>query len=179
MRSQTFLVLSLALAIASVQAFLPICPLGQSSALFISHNLPPLHRPTLKEIGQGNCDYDHIDECFRFNNKVEDSDNTMMEDVLAIISKYYDYHEVKFRNGDVLNQAGQNGGTAKLLSYAALYKLDKPTTLKLWGQHYRDVLADPKGDSHQNIRNFMVHGWEGIDFWDGIALMLKDEHRAL
>ena len=45
--------------------------------------------------------------------------------------------------------------------YAALADFDKETTLKLWGQYYREVLADPDGDSHQNIRNFMKYGWDG------------------
>jgi hypothetical protein len=49
-------------------------------------------------------------------------------------------------------------------------ELDKETTLKLWGQYYREVLNDPDGDSHQNIRNFMKTGWEGVPFENGIAL---------
>jgi hypothetical protein len=23
---------------------------------------------------------------------------------------------------------------------------------------------DPKGDAHQNIRNFIIYGWEGLKF---------------
>ena len=68
---------------------------------------------------------------------------------------------IEFKNGDIVNKPGENEGSAKLLSYAALSELDKDTTLKLWGQYYREVVADPDGDSHQNIRNFMKYGWEG------------------
>ncbi len=57
-----------------------------------------------------------------------------------------------------MNKQGENEGSAKVLSYAALSNLDKESTLKLWGQYYRDVLANPDGDDHQNIRNFMKYG---------------------
>jgi hypothetical protein len=52
--------------------------------------------------------------------------------------------------------------------------MDKDTTLKLFGQYYREVLADPDGDSHQNIRNFMKYGWDGVPFENGIALTRKN-----
>ena len=38
----------------------------------------------------------------------------------------------------------EQGIRHKVLSYAALVQLGKETTLKLWGQHYRDVLAAPE-----------------------------------
>ena len=45
---------------------------------------------------------------------------------------------------------------------------------QLWGQYYRDVLATPDKDDHQNIRNFMKYGWDGVDFsQNGIALTKK------
>ncbi|WP_188863865.1 HopJ type III effector protein, partial [Aliivibrio fischeri] len=38
-------------------------------------------------------------------------------------------------------------------------------TLACFGQYYRhDVLENPQGDDHQNIRNFMVTGWAGVQF---------------
>jgi HopJ type III effector protein. len=36
--------------------------------------------------------------------------------------------------------------------------------LALFGEFYRDVLATPEGDDHQNIRNFMKTGWAGVQF---------------
>lgn len=45
--------------------------------------------------------------------------------------------------------------------------------MQLWGQYYREVKDDPNGDSHQNIRNFMKYGWEGVPFENGIALTRK------
>lgn len=73
-----------------------------------------------------------------------------------------------------MNKQGENEGSAKVLSYAALSNLDKDNTLKLWGQYYRDVKASPDGDDHQNIRNFMKSGWDGVPFENGIALTRKN-----
>ena len=56
--------------------------------------------------------------------------------------------------------------------YLSIDYLFKKKT-KLWGQYYRDVLATPTKDDHQNIRNFMKYGWDGVDFANGIALTKK------
>lgn len=115
------------------------------------------------------------DDCELFNANVEmDADTLMMEDVIALIDTHYNNQLLEFRNGDMNNAADENEGSAKVLSYAALSQLDKDTTLKLWGQYYREVLKDPDGDSHQNIRNFMKTGWEGVPFENGIALTSKN-----
>ena len=47
-------------------------------------------------------------------------------------------------------------------------------TLQLFGRFYReDVLKNPSGDDHGNIRNFMKSGWDGVAFPDGLALKKK------
>lgn len=114
------------------------------------------------------------DDCEVFNANVEMSaDDLMFEDVIALIDTHYESQLLEFKNGDMLNQQGENEGSAKILSYAALSNMDKETTLKLWGQYYREVLADKDGTSHQNIRNFMKYGWDGVPFENGIALTKK------
>jgi hypothetical protein len=114
-------------------------------------------------------------ECEVFNANVEmGGDDLKFEDVIELIDTHYETQLLEFKNGDIVNKQGENEGSAKLLSYAALGNLDKATTLKLWGQYYRDVLADPSGSSHQNIRNFMKYGWEGVPFENGIALTRKN-----
>lgn len=118
--------------------------------------------------------------CKLFNkNLKENGDLVMFEDVMVLVDKYYSSCPIEFRNGDVVNKQGENGGSAKLLSYAALSNMDKETTLKLWGQHYRDVLNTPDGDNHGNIRNFMKYGWAGVPFENGIALTRKISGDAL
>jgi len=93
---------------------------------------------------------------------------------MELIDTHYEAGLIEFKNGDIVNKPGENEGSAKLLSYAALSGFDKDTTLKLWGQYYREVVADPDGDSHQNIRNFMKTGWDGVPFENGIALTKKN-----
>lgn len=113
-------------------------------------------------------------ECEVFNANVEmNADQLTFEEVMEIIDEHYESQLLEFKNGDIINKQGENEGSAKLLSYAALSCMDKETTMKLWGQYYREVLADPNGTSHQNIRNFMKYGWEGVPFENGIALTLK------
>lgn len=114
-------------------------------------------------------------ECEVFNANVEMSaDDLKFEEVIEIIDTHYETGLIEFKNGDIVNQPGENEGSAKVLSYAALSEMDKETTLKLWGQYYRDVLKNPDGDDHQNIRNFMKYGWEGVPFENGIALTRKN-----
>lgn len=113
-------------------------------------------------------------DCEVFNANVEMSaDELMFGEVIELIDTHYEYGLIQFKNGDIVNEQGENEGSAKLLSYAALSNMDKETTLKLWGQYYREVLANPTGTDHANIRNFMKYGWEGVPFENGIALTKK------
>jgi acyl-CoA thioesterase YciA len=87
------------------------------------------------------------------------------EDVMSVINDHYDYTPTSFRNGDVSNDAGTNEGSCKIFAFAQLHKLSKTATLALFGQFYReDVLGHPDATDHGNIRNFMTHGWPGIEF---------------
>ena len=94
-------------------------------------------------------------------------------DTLAIIDALYDFTPTAFSNGATRNEAGQNNGSCKLFSFAKLHTLTKAQTLACFGDYYRkDVLCTPDGTDHQNIRNFMKSGWEGIRF-EGEALKPK------
>jgi len=115
------------------------------------------------------------DACELFNANLEMSgDDITFEEVMELIDEHYESQLLEFANGDMVNQQGENEGSAKVLSYAALSDMDKETTLKLWGQYYRDVVASPEGTDHQNIRNFMKTGWDGVPFENGIALTRKN-----
>merc|ERR1719329_96482 len=112
--------------------------------------------------------------CQLFNANLEmGGDDLMFDEFITLCDEQYEAGLIEFKNGDVVNMPGENEGSAKVLSYAALADFDKDMTLKLWGQYYRDVLAKPDGDDHSNIRNFMKYGWEGVDFYNGIALTKK------
>ena len=92
------------------------------------------------------------------------------KDVIAFIHEHYDFTPTKFTNGNTVNEADQNNGSCKVFSFAKLNALSKEETLVLFGDFYRtDVLQNPEGNDHQNIRNFMEFGWDGISF-EGEAL---------
>ena len=94
-------------------------------------------------------------------------------ETMAVIEANYAYTETAFVNGEQKNEAGQNAGSCKLFAFALLQKLSTQQTLACFGSYYRDdVLANPTGDDHQNIRQFMIHGWQGISF-SAAALIAK------
>ena len=85
--------------------------------------------------------------------------------VMQVISQFYSYTPTGFSNGPLLNAAGSNEGSCKIFHFAQLHELTEFETLNLFGNFYRDdVLANPSGDDHGNIRNFMRTGWQGITF---------------
>ena len=91
-------------------------------------------------------------------------------DTIALIEQHYDYTPTAFRNGEVDNAAGQNGGSCKIFAFAQLQALSEQDTLACFGRYYReDVLQHADASDHQNIRNFMRSGWKGVVF-EGEAL---------
>ncbi|WP_299881246.1 HopJ type III effector protein [uncultured Cocleimonas sp.] len=92
-------------------------------------------------------------------------ENLEFNDLMALIEAKYTFTPTEFSNGDLLNKADQNQGSCKLFSFAKLNGLTKEETLACFGAFYRDdVLQNPEADNHQNIRNFMQSGWDGIQF---------------
>ena len=95
----------------------------------------------------------------------EDAATIQFNDVITFIDENYDFTPTKFTNGNTVNEENQNNGSCKVFSFAKLNNLSKEETLALFGAFYReDVLENPEGSDHQNIRNFMEFGWEGIQF---------------
>ena len=104
-----------------------------------------------------------------FLDRVKNGEPIAFQDAIAIIAEHYDYLPVRFVNGvgedRLLNEPGVNEGSCKIFSFARLNNLSEAETLALFGDYYRkDVLGNPNGDDHRNIRNFMKHGWAGIRF---------------
>lgn len=94
-------------------------------------------------------------------------------ELMDVIADEYDFAPSSFENGKHLNAKNENSGSCKLFSFAQLHGLTASQTLACFGAYYReDVLKNPEGDDHQNIRNFMQTGWDGIVFHQ-TALRLK------
>lgn len=55
----------------------------------------------------------------------------MFEEFIELCDEQYEYGLIEFKNGDIVNMPGENDGSAKVLSYAALAGFDKDMTLKV------------------------------------------------
>ena len=87
------------------------------------------------------------------------------ETVMAAIEANYEFTPAAFVNGETQNNAGENNGSCKIFAFGQLNNLSKEATLACFGRFYReDVLAHPENNDHQNIRNFMGTGWDGVKF---------------
>jgi len=84
---------------------------------------------------------------------------------MQVIDQYFDFTPTEFKNGETFNAAGQNNGSCKLFGCGKLLGLSEQAMLNAFGDFYTvDVLQNPQGTDHQNIRNFIQYGWQGIEF---------------
>jgi hypothetical protein len=114
-----------------------------------------------------------------FIEKVKNNLPVGFDETMAVISENYLYQPTEFYNGlnedRLVNKAGTNEGSCKIFAFAQIHQFDQQQTLSLFGDYYRiDVLNNPTGTGHQNIRNFMRYGWDGIHF-NGKPLLAKNE----
>jgi hypothetical protein len=105
------------------------------------------------------------------------ANTAVFSDTLALVEKWYDLHPTSFKNGLDENAAentiSTNEGSLKVFALGRLNGFTPQQALACFGEHYRDVQNTPKGDDHQNIRQFMVHGWAGVQFANA-PLTLKE-----
>ncbi|MEP3837490.1 MAG: HopJ type III effector protein [Algibacter sp.] len=95
----------------------------------------------------------------------EDPKAIAFTDTMGAIEENYEFEPTAFKNGTLENAKGQNSGSCKLFAFAKTQGFSKDETLACFGQYYFDeVLKDPNGTGHQNIRNFMNTGFEGLSF---------------
>jgi len=100
-------------------------------------------------------------------------DSIEFDQVIETIDKHYDYTPTRFTNGNIINDAGTNEGSCKIFYFAQMHALSEMETLGLFGKFFReDVMCNPEGDDHLNIRNFILDGLLAIQF-DGVALHEK------
>jgi len=118
-----------------------------------------------------------VSEISRFIERLDSQANEIkFEEVIALIDRFYHFTPSAFSNGTQKNVAGDNNGSCKVFSFAKQHSLSKEQTLCLFAQYYQDVLATPDGDDHQNIRQFMEHGYQGLIF-ESVALVLINESK--
>lgn len=95
------------------------------------------------------------------------------QQVMQVIDQEYSFTPTRFSNGPLINEADTNNGSCKIFAFGLHHQLSEQATLNAFGDFYtQDVLQNPEGSDHQNIRNFMKTGWANVQF-DGQALVPK------
>ena len=95
-------------------------------------------------------------------------------ETIEIIEANYNFTPTSFTNGDLKNEAGENSGSCKVFAFAKAQSLNKEETLACFGAFYfEEVLNDPTGTGHQNIRNFIKHGFKALTI-NGTSLTEKE-----
>lgn len=98
----------------------------------------------------------------------------VFQDVLSYIEESYTYTPSAFSNGDLHNSAEENQGSARVFYLAYLHRLNEEQTLRLFAEHWDNVLDTPEASNHKNIRQFMKSGWSGIKFNDCVLRPKQD-----
>ena len=101
-----------------------------------------------------------------FKNKLRTHpESIQFSETINTIESNYNFTPTAFKNGRLQNKSDENLGSCKVLAFAKDQNFTKAETLACFGQFYfNDVLKDPSGDGHQNIRNFMNTGFEEVSF---------------
>tara|TARA_R110000868_G_scaffold144389_4_gene363438 strand:+ start:1531 stop:1875 length:345 start_codon:yes stop_codon:yes gene_type:complete len=101
-----------------------------------------------------------------FKSKLKNSPQEIdFSETIEVIETNYNFTPTAFKNGELYNAAGENSGSCKVFAFAQIQEFSKEETLACFGKYYfKDVLQDPEGNGHQNIRNFIKTGFEGLKF---------------
>ena len=97
-----------------------------------------------------------------FKSKLKNSPQEIdFSETIEVIETNYNFTPTAFKNGEIYNAAGENSGSCKVFAFAQIQEFSKEETLACFGKYYfKDVLQDPEGNGHQNIRNFIKTGFE-------------------
>ncbi|SEC33425.1 HopJ type III effector protein [Tenacibaculum sp. MAR_2009_124] len=113
-----------------------------------------------------------IDFTAKLNNT---PDQIEFSETIATIDANYDFTPTAFKNGETNNNANENNGSCKVFAFALDQNFTQEEALASFGQFYfKDILENPEGIDHQNIRNFIKFGFDGLAF-QGIALTPKKQ----
>ena len=107
-----------------------------------------------------------------FIQSLRDQTNSFQQ-TMDFIEANFVFTPVEFSVGDQHNELGTNQGSAKIFCVGKALELNEAEVLQCFGDFYReDVLENPEGSDHQNIRNFIKYGWAGVTI-DSNALSAK------
>jgi len=102
-----------------------------------------------------------------------DPESIEFAETIETIETNYHYTPTNFTNGTQTNRGGENEGSCKILAFAYINNLTVTETLNCFGHYFREeVVGNPAGNDHQNIRQFILDGFEGLKF-DALPLQFK------
>jgi hypothetical protein len=129
--------------------------------------------------GQRSSTLEHILNLSQFLDLLNDSScQVEFSDSITLIDSLYEFTPTAFRNGNGASSAEQNHGSCKILNFGQMQQFNEQQTLRCFGDFYQAVVDTPEGNDHQNIRQFMLHGWSGVVF-EGCALTPVNPSSAL
>ena len=107
---------------------------------------------------------------------------TSFDKVIEFIDEEFEYTPGRFTNGvgdDIIeNEAGTNEGSCKIFAFGKIVGFSERDVLACFGKYYQQVVTNPNGSDHPNIRTFMRHGWKGIHFDQAVLTEKELEEMA-
>ncbi|MCC4272258.1 HopJ type III effector protein [Marinobacter nauticus] len=120
----------------------------------------------------------NVNEAVRIHLASVQAGHADFDDTLELINQHFEFRPTGFSNGPLRNETGENAGSCRVFGLGQYCNLSETDTLRLFAQHYEQVLGDPAGDSHGNIRQFISTGWSGIRFDAPPLRALGDAHAS-
>ena len=103
----------------------------------------------------------------------EEPESIQFSEAIAVIDNNYDFTPIEFHCGKHKNAPGEHARSCKIFAFALMHGLSARQTLACFGEFYRDdVLGNPEGKDHPNLREFSRKGWNGL-YMDGAPLHPK------
>ncbi len=81
-----------------------------------------------------------------------------LNETLSLIRSIYDIPPTGFVVGNQINMSDENQGSLAILSFARACRLPDEEVLPMFGEAYEEVLGNPDGEDHSNIRALMDLG---------------------
>ncbi len=109
----------------------------------------------------------------------EEPESITFSETLAVIDNNYIFSPIEFHSGIHKNAPGKHTNACKIFAFALLHGLSARQTLACFGEFYReDVLGNPTGKDHPNLREFSRKGWNGL-YMDGEPLTPLHQEQAI
>lgn len=89
--------------------------------------------------------------------------NTDFGNTIQAIDSILETEPVDFVNGEVPNTSGENLWSLKVLAFGKMMWFHTQEVLSMFWEYYREVIDNPDGNSHQNIRALQKTGIECVD----------------